>query len=219
MREVPQQAPPGLSLRFGLFVLRPFVRELRGRPAAEILAKGVSSGPLRAAALSVLFLLVAEIQSVISITLRNHLWFNVAVFVAFLASLVLFWAYFSLRTALLAQAAATQKVLVDTVVLQNVEALQKQREQIEESLFERNLKDTFHLHSLSWEGTTLFEDGSYQFAPRVNVLLGKNGYGKTLLFRTLAALIRRDAAVSTHLLASGEGRLRLELSVRAYPSS
>jgi len=50
-----------------------------------------------------------------------------------------------------------------------------------------------------WQGISFFEDGGYRFAPRVNVLLGKNGYGKTLLFRSLIAMMQRSADYSALL--------------------
>jgi ABC-type multidrug transport system ATPase subunit len=79
---------------------------------------------------------------------------------------------------------------------------------------ERNLQDAFILQSLEWKGTTLLADGQYRFAPRVNVLLGKNGYGKTQLLRTIAALMQRDGARSRQLLeARGlPSQLRLEIT-------
>jgi energy-coupling factor transporter ATP-binding protein EcfA2 len=88
----------------------------------------------------------------------------------------------------------------------------ERRDAMEESQFEQNLSDTFLLRSWRWERLDFLEDGEYRFATRVNVLLGKNGYGKTLLLRTLAALIQRDRDVLRHLAGSLKPVLRLEIA-------
>jgi hypothetical protein len=96
--------------------------------------------------------------------------------------------------------------------------LRVEREMAEETLFQYNLADTFVLQSLKMTGVRFFDDAVWRFAPRVNVLLGKNGYGKTLLLRTLAALIQSDGQYSHLLLGNGAeqaastGRLRIEVT-------
>jgi hypothetical protein len=81
----------------------------------------------------------------------------------------------------------------------NVEAVLADRQAAEKSLFERNLKDEFCVSGFRWQNVLLFEDGEYNFAPRVNVLLGRNGLGKTLLLRTLVAMLQHDAQYSALL--------------------
>jgi hypothetical protein len=97
--------------------------------------------------------------------------------------------------------------------------LRVKRERAEETLFQRNLADTFVLQTLEMTGVRFFEDTIWRFAPRVNVLLGKNGYGKTLLLRTLAALIQSEGQYGQPLLGGGgaeqtgsTGRLRIEVT-------
>jgi hypothetical protein len=70
-------------------------------------------------------------------------------------------------------------------------ALRKRRAE-EEELFQNNLRDAFTVQTFAYSGISFFKDGEYRFARRVNVLLGRNGYGKTLLFRSLVALLQRD---------------------------
>ncbi len=74
----------------------------------------------------------------------------------------------------------------------DIELIRAEREREAEAQFQRNLADTFLLRSFELHNVRFFESGKYEFAPRVNVLLGKNGYGKTLLFRALAALVQSD---------------------------
>ena len=73
-----------------------------------------------------------------------------------------------------------------------IDAELEYREQVEQELFENNLRSTFFIRRLSWRSLGFLEDGEYRFASRVNVLLGKNGYGKTLLFRSIVAALQRD---------------------------
>jgi hypothetical protein len=88
----------------------------------------------------------------------------------------------------------------DGALHRDVTAYLREREAAEENLFQRNVKSDFVLRSFEWSGISVFEDGEYAFAPRVNLLLGKNGYGKTLLFRSLVALLQRDEKFSGLLL-------------------
>ncbi len=86
----------------------------------------------------------------------------------------------------------------------DIERIRSERVLLEERLFQRNLDYEFNLKAFEWRGVSLFEDGGYRFAPRVNVLLGKNGYGKTLLFRSLTAMLQRDGDYSGLLFPSAD---------------
>jgi hypothetical protein len=101
------------------------------------------------------------------------------------------------------ETAADSKRVVDDPSFRQVEIIKKERDRLEEKLFESNVRDRFIVQSLQWQGVRFFESGVYRFAPRINVLLGKNGYGKTLLFRTFIALLQRDVDSSAQILAAG----------------
>ncbi|HWM26257.1 MAG TPA: AAA family ATPase [Chthoniobacterales bacterium] len=58
--------------------------------------------------------------------------------------------------------------------------------------FERNLQSIFTLEEFTAQGITLFRDLSWNLQPGINVLLGRNGYGKSLILRALAGAIQRD---------------------------
>ncbi|MBZ5581052.1 MAG: AAA family ATPase [Acidobacteriia bacterium] len=81
---------------------------------------------------------------------------------------------------------------LETADYRNVQTILAQRERDAEALFLKNVNAVFVVRSFELRHVRFFENFSYEFAPRVNVLLGKNGYGKTLLFRALAALIQCD---------------------------
>jgi uncharacterized protein YjbI with pentapeptide repeats/predicted ATP-binding protein involved in virulence len=71
----------------------------------------------------------------------------------------------------------------------------------EDALSQINLSGSFTLQAFEWSDVSFFSDGGYRFSPRVNVLLGRNGYGKTLLFRSLVAVLQRDEKYSGLLFA------------------
>jgi hypothetical protein len=90
-------------------------------------------------------------------------------------------------------------------------------EQSDEEQVERNLGNRFVLNSFEWRGVKPFDDGTYSLAPRVNVLLGKNGYGKTLLLRALAAMIQSDPERSRDCFPAtpaDDSSARLRLTVK-----
>jgi hypothetical protein len=99
----------------------------------------------------------------------------------------------------------------------DVERIRSEHALLEERLYKRNLKDEFNLKAFECQGVSFFEDYVYRLAPRVNVLLGKNGFGKTLLFRSLIAMMQRDAEYSALLLTKeiplkSQARLRVEVT-------
>jgi predicted ATPase len=97
----------------------------------------------------------------------------------------------------------------------DIERVKEDRAITEERYLERNLKDTFVVQSFSWNRLSVLEDGQYRLSPRINVLLGKNGYGKTVLLRTLAALLQRDAEHSGVTLkgTTSDNSVRLAVDV------
>jgi hypothetical protein len=105
-------------------------------------------------------------------------------------------------------AADTEQVRPNDQKFRNVEMALAEREAAEKSLFERNIKDSFDVRTFEWKNVSLFEDGYYNFAPRVNVLLGRNGFGKTLLFRTLVAMLQHNAQYSAILFPKDQGSER-----------
>jgi hypothetical protein len=92
-------------------------------------------------------------------------------------------------------------------VVADLVATRPKRAEETASVFEKNLKDNFVVQSFELQHVRFFENGFYRFAPRVNVLLGRNGYAKTLLFRTLVALLQRDDERSQQMFEPESSRL------------
>ena len=78
--------------------------------------------------------------------------------------------------------------------------------------FERNLRSSVVLKDLRAHNIVLFPETRWQLQPRVNVLLGRNGYGKSLILRALAGLLQRDEEATQSVLGK-ERDARLELSL------
>jgi uncharacterized protein (DUF2235 family)/ABC-type multidrug transport system ATPase subunit len=70
--------------------------------------------------------------------------------------------------------------------------LLENRKEEAKNKFKNNLVKKTVLREFSLQGVSIFDDFTYSFNPRLNVLLGKNGYGKSHLFRMLALLLLRD---------------------------
>lgn len=63
---------------------------------------------------------------------------------------------------------------------------------IEKKGFESNVGKSIFLKQVELHNLDFFGDLKWTFQPQVNVLLGRNGYGKSLLLRLLAALLQKD---------------------------
>ena len=63
---------------------------------------------------------------------------------------------------------------------------------IEKREFEFNLDSRITLRQLELQDLYFFDNLQWTFQPRLNVLLGRNGYGKTYLMRLLAAILQKN---------------------------
>ena len=65
--------------------------------------------------------------------------------------------------------------------------------EIEEVLrFENNVDQQFMLTGLETNGLNFLGDMDWRFESNINILLGRNGYGKTFLLRMIAAMLKND---------------------------
>jgi energy-coupling factor transporter ATP-binding protein EcfA2 len=79
-----------------------------------------------------------------------------------------------------------------------------------QELFQQNLRSESRLEHIEFKGTPLYGDLSWNLNSSINILLGRNGYGKSYLLRTILSLLQYndDAAVKT--LSAGAGLISLE---------
>lgn len=75
------------------------------------------------------------------------------------------------------------------VDLAELKRAQETRESVE---FEQNAVQGAFIDSISFNNAGLLSDSTWSLQPGLNVLLGRNGYGKSLLLRELAALLTRS---------------------------
>lgn len=71
-------------------------------------------------------------------------------------------------------------------------ALRRAQQQRDDADFESNATKSVSIEAVSFRDAGLFQDGTWQLQPGINVLLGRNGYCKSLLLRELAALLSRS---------------------------
>jgi hypothetical protein len=100
------------------------------------------------------------------------------------------------------------------------EELQRELEQRAKEGFERNRKRGLRALSLSTSAVPFFGDLEWRIEPHVNVLLGRNGYGKSHLLRLVAAMLAREGrALDEFFGPDGEQALHLQLSAPAEPGA
>jgi Mg-chelatase subunit ChlI len=76
------------------------------------------------------------------------------------------------------------------------------REEKAQRDFERNLGAKFVLGRLGARNVRFFSRLAWDFQPGINVLLGRNGYGKSLILHTIAAVLQREEEASESLFTS-----------------
>ncbi|HEY7638561.1 MAG TPA: AAA family ATPase [Steroidobacteraceae bacterium] len=89
--------------------------------------------------------------------------------------------------------------------------LRKAQEMRDDADFELNAAQPVSIESLTFANAGLLVDGTWQVQPGINVLLGRNGYCKSLLLRELAALLSRS---EQQMLGKGtSSRINVRVSV------
>jgi ABC-type multidrug transport system ATPase subunit len=97
---------------------------------------------------------------------------------------------------------------------EGLDRIQQVREEKAQRDFERNLRSTLIVERLEASHMVLFRRADWNLQPGVNVLLGRNGYGKSLLLRTLAGVLQQDEEVLRPLLRGGSSSLESSIDVR-----
>jgi energy-coupling factor transporter ATP-binding protein EcfA2 len=83
-----------------------------------------------------------------------------------------------------------------------------------------NLRRPIVLELIRFEGMDFFGDSEWRLKRGFNLLLGRNGYGKSFLLRSTVALLKRDEQLSGALVGSMGGETaRLHLQVKRLESS
>ena len=118
-----------------------------------------------------------------------------------------------------------QKLSTGNINVGNLEEVKAALESWERQAFKENLRCAFILKSCHLGGFGLFSDCEWNLQPGVNVLLGRNGYGKTLLLRLIASGLKRDPKATEKLFSLGRApvfemkvqREREDLAIKRSP--
>jgi energy-coupling factor transporter ATP-binding protein EcfA2 len=97
---------------------------------------------------------------------------------------------------------------LESIAPEDVEQFERARLAIEEKLrldAERNFREPLRIRRLQLASVDFFADTAWELQPSMNVLLGRNGHGKSLLLRSLAGMLQRHDAV-TKILVAGDDR-------------
>jgi hypothetical protein len=79
--------------------------------------------------------------------------------------------------------------------------------------FRRSLREPVRALRLGLSSVTFFGDTAWELHPSMNLLLGRNGYGKSLLLRTLAGMLQRDEDATQDLFALASPKAQIDLDL------
>lgn len=77
--------------------------------------------------------------------------------------------------------------------------------------FEDNVSSQIRLEQINIKNLPFFDNLSLEFQPRINILLGKNGFGKTHLFRLIVSLLQKDDTISSVFFRDEKKQSEIEL--------
>lgn len=90
----------------------------------------------------------------------------------------------------------------------NVRAIERELEGLR---FRRNVMRPRVIHSVDLRDHSFFAPTKWLLEPNVNVILGRNGYGKSLLLKIIVSTLANDEETVSPLLLVGKGKPRLEI--------
>jgi hypothetical protein len=86
---------------------------------------------------------------------------------------------------------------------------QRSAERRAQELFQRNLHTESTIEHFELSDTSFYDELSWNLNPGVNILLGRNGYGKTYLLRSMLALLQYHDDAAVNSLGDGSGSISL----------
>jgi ABC-type multidrug transport system ATPase subunit len=85
-------------------------------------------------------------------------------------------------------------------------ALKKIRSITEFIDFAKNAAQKINLQQCNLQNLDFFDNLFWTFQPQINILLGKNGYGKTYLLRLLISLLQKDEDISSEFFKESKSK-------------
>jgi energy-coupling factor transporter ATP-binding protein EcfA2 len=86
---------------------------------------------------------------------------------------------------------------------------QRSVERRAQELFQENLRSESIIEHLDLKDTIFYKEVSWNLTPGINVLLGRNGYGKTFLLRGLLALLQYKDLAALQTIGSGSASVSI----------
>jgi len=86
---------------------------------------------------------------------------------------------------------------------------QRNAERRAEELYQRNLRNEAVIEHFELEKTNFYTKLSWNLSGGINVLLGRNGYGKTYLLRGLLAVLQYNDQAALETIGSGSGSVSI----------
>jgi tetratricopeptide (TPR) repeat protein len=83
-----------------------------------------------------------------------------------------------------------------------------------EASFQENVGTNITLLEAEVQGLNFFSDFIWPLQPRVNVLLGKNGYGKSHLLRAIVATLQNETEVTGEFVEKARGQAMIRIDAR-----
>ncbi|HXD29844.1 MAG TPA: AAA family ATPase [Pyrinomonadaceae bacterium] len=146
-------------------------------------------------------------------TTSSKVLFSTSLIVLLMAPMTVRYLYDAVRERLLEKARADVISSLDQRDLEDLDVRIELKEEKAKINFAQNLKSKIVLESFHVRDTVLFPETEWKLQPGVNVLLGRNGYGKSLILRMLAGTLQNDDEVlKTLLQKSGTGLMELHLT-------
>ena len=113
--------------------------------------------------------------------------------------------------------ADAEKLTLEKLQAKDFESYERVRELKDQKAkhdFERNLGSKIVIQELKARNLVMFPTAEWRLQPGVNILLGRNGYGKSLLLRTLAAVVQQDKEVIERIVRVEEDQPKPFVEVR-----
>jgi predicted ATP-binding protein involved in virulence len=95
------------------------------------------------------------------------------------------------------------------VTIENFREIERTKDQIE---FDRNVARPLVLRHIETAGFDMFGGFTWALQPRINILLGRNGYGKTRLLQTVAAALAKDSTKSDDIFKNSDSDAFIRLT-------
>jgi hypothetical protein len=122
-----------------------------------------------------------------------------------------------------AQVSAQEKIYETIVSLQQsgqateIQNAFENKRRLDEVNYHKSIRQMALIERMTVRNHPMFSELEWDFSDQVNVILGRNGYGKTLTLKILTSLLSSDVARISDLLGGPSSNAKVEISLRNRP--